>query len=410
MKKKSIIGLVALFVVSIAIVGTIAYYSLSFSSGNNVAKSASFKVNATHDGHEIGDEQFEIEDALYPGMDTVEAYSFEVDKNGTSVPVEYTVKLTPSGDLFPQGVESPVTLTVQRQLDGKWVPLDHTSSFKPEADKENYRILVDWPHSKNDIDFEGKTGNIHLEVIATQVDFVNSVEGNLVKNTAGKAAVEGTKTVVSYKFDEGYAPKMSNFKFIINDGDGYSIDWLFGATQKVVGGKVLPRTGVEVAEAFIEDFYVSRKKSFLPLTSKWDITAEGSALVFTSKADKNYENFNIDVPEKDNRAEIEGEFIRKQDGREGNEGVKQVNTLTINGEIAKSGQLLVTFNDGTEQLEKTVQVSKNDSTSVVASKVATSLADLAGWNVTNQQGTSDVVFTAKSAAADKDVKVTITNK
>lgn len=52
--------------------------------------------------------------------------------------------------------------------------LDHTAAFKPVANKESYRILVDWPHSDYDIDFEGKTGNIHLEVIATQVDASNA--------------------------------------------------------------------------------------------------------------------------------------------------------------------------------------------------------------------------------------------
>ena len=44
------------------------------------------------------------------------------------------------------------------------------------------------------------------------------VNGVLEKTTAGEAAVKASKTILSYKFEERTAPKMSNFVFDFNDG------------------------------------------------------------------------------------------------------------------------------------------------------------------------------------------------
>ncbi|THE09497.1 hypothetical protein E1I69_22185 [Bacillus timonensis] len=48
--------------------------------------------------------------------------------------------------------------------------MNFESTFKPENKVEKFKVFVDWPHSDNDIAFQGKTGNIKLEVVATQVD------------------------------------------------------------------------------------------------------------------------------------------------------------------------------------------------------------------------------------------------
>ncbi|WP_099361292.1 hypothetical protein [Fredinandcohnia onubensis] len=242
MKKKSIIGLVSLFVVCIAVVGTIAYYSLSFKSDKNIATAASFKVEATSNEQAIGNDQFDLDDELYPGMQTVEAYSFEVDKTGTEVPVEYSVKLSPSGELFPQGVESPVTFTLQRHIDGEWVALDYSAAFKPEVDKENYRILVDWPHSDNDIDFEGKSGNIHLEVIATQVDASSAQVAKEKYQAVNEEFLALDKVHNNTSFNRG------NFTKTQSDAVQDSLNELASYVDGLVDGKTKTELKTKVAE------------------------------------------------------------------------------------------------------------------------------------------------------------------
>ncbi|MBS4171684.1 hypothetical protein [Bacillus sp. FJAT-49736] len=171
MKKKSIISLLSVFIIVIAMVGTSAYFSKNFSSDNNTAKAADFDVEVVNsEGKAIGNAQFSLGDKLYPGMEPVEVYSFQIKKNHTELPLEYKVNLIPSGDLFPQDNSSPVKVTMQRNIDNQWVNVDYSTTFKPENAVESYKILVQWPHGDHDIDFQGKTGNIKLDVTATQVD------------------------------------------------------------------------------------------------------------------------------------------------------------------------------------------------------------------------------------------------
>ncbi|MEH7385963.1 hypothetical protein V7147_11210 [Bacillus sp. JJ1521] len=173
MKRNTIFILIsALVLVTVAtLIGTVAYFSKSFTSDGNVAKAALFDVDVVgSNGKTIADAQFDLKEDLYPGMETKEVYNFEINRNNTDLPVEYKVKLLPSGDLFPAGTSSPVVLTLQRLVDGKWVDVAFESKFKPGNDVEKFKVFVDWKHSDNDIAFQGKTGNIKLEVVATQVD------------------------------------------------------------------------------------------------------------------------------------------------------------------------------------------------------------------------------------------------
>lgn len=168
-KHKLAISLVGVLMLAIATIGTIAYFSKSFTSDKNVAVAAKFDVEAVNgNGETIGNRQFDLGEDLIPGMETIEAYSFQINKNNTTLPVEYMVNLEPSGKLF--GNNSPIELTLQRSINNQWVDVDYSTTFKPESDTESYRILVDWPHSDNDIDFQGAKGNIKLEVVASQVD------------------------------------------------------------------------------------------------------------------------------------------------------------------------------------------------------------------------------------------------
>lgn len=182
MKKKPLFIVISVILLAVIISGTIAYFSMEFSSDENTATAATFDVDVVNaDGETIGDAQFDLDEKLYPGMETREVYTFDINKNNTEVPLEYSVNLTPSGDLFPSDGSTPIELKMERLIDGNWTTVDHSTQFRPENDTESYRILIDWPHGDNDIEFQGTTGNISLEVVATQVDdFVIDLElGNV---------------------------------------------------------------------------------------------------------------------------------------------------------------------------------------------------------------------------------------
>lgn len=172
MKKRTkllISGLAVLFVV-MASMGTVAYFSKHFTSDKNIATAASFNVDVVNqDGQTIGDGEFDLGEKLYPGMDVREAYRFTVKKGKTDVPVEYTVNLNTSGGLFPSDQLTPIVLVIEKKTDGKWQEIDGNTFFLDEEEAD-FRILVSWPHGDHDIDFQGKTGHVKLDVVATQVD------------------------------------------------------------------------------------------------------------------------------------------------------------------------------------------------------------------------------------------------
>ncbi|WP_449620324.1 hypothetical protein [Robertmurraya sp. Marseille-Q9965] len=208
-KHKLFISLLGVILLAIASIGTLAYFSKSFTSDGNAAAAAKFNVEAVDaKGELIGDGQFDLGEDFYPGMKTLEAYSFQINKNKTEVPVEYSVQLTPSGKLFSKN--TPIKLSLQRSVNNEWVNVDYSTTFRPESDTESYRVLVDWPHSDNDIDFQGKKGNIKLEVLATQVDEDEPVgppyisgEVSFKATPNGSTRTTSNKTVNFYKNEQG---------------------------------------------------------------------------------------------------------------------------------------------------------------------------------------------------------------
>src|SRR5690625_1633453 len=171
LKKKALWLIAATLLVVAAISGTTAYFVKEFTSDNNTATAATFDVDVVDaNGNTIDDGQFNLDGELYPGMDTIVAYQFDVKRNNTELPFEYTVDLTGSGDLFPEDGSSPIVLTMQKQVGEDWVDVHFDGAIVPEDEVESYRILVDWSHSDNDIDFQGATGTLKLNVVATQVD------------------------------------------------------------------------------------------------------------------------------------------------------------------------------------------------------------------------------------------------
>lgn len=138
-------------------------------SSENIATAASFDVDVVNSsGETIGDGEFDLGDDLFPGMDRKQVYSFDIKRNNTKLPVKYSVELDLTGDLFPADGSSPIVLTMERKVNDEWVEVEYSEEFSPENDTESYRVFVEWPHSDNDIDFQGLSGNVSLTVVATQ--------------------------------------------------------------------------------------------------------------------------------------------------------------------------------------------------------------------------------------------------
>ncbi|GFZ75937.1 hypothetical protein GCM10010978_16960 [Compostibacillus humi] len=210
MKRKATAGLLLLSILLTAtIFGTWAYFSKTFKSEDNIAKAAVFDVDVVNkDGETIADADFDLDEDLYPGMETKEVYQFDIQRNNTELPLEYEVNLKKEGELFKEG--SPVVITIERNVEGKWVEAEPELKFVPNSDVEQFRILADWPHSDNDIDFQGLTGKIHLQVIAKQTDgeepagppyYTGAIEFKVTPN--GRTYKTSNKEIDFYLNDDG---------------------------------------------------------------------------------------------------------------------------------------------------------------------------------------------------------------
>ena len=167
------------------------------------------------------------------------------------------------------------------------------------------------------------------------------------------------------------------------------------------------RTPEKIAKNVLEYFNTTQKSRFAPLTSKWEIINEGPELIFTSK-DNKASKLNIQISEKENRAKITGEFQLEQVGTQGSEGIKEVNTLTVeNALVYNVSSIIVIFDDGEVNVSKAISIAKDDTTESIAAKISNAFSDLEDWDVSNEEGSSDVVFTVKNASADKEVKITL---
>ncbi|MDQ0272489.1 hypothetical protein [Cytobacillus purgationiresistens] len=261
MKKKLTLGSLAMVLIAVAVFGTVAYFSKSFTSTGNTAQAAKFNVDTVNaQGQTIGDGQFALGGKLQPGMDPVEVYQFQIKKNDTEVPLEYNVDLIPSGDLFPSDGSSPIKLKMERKVAGAWEEVNHGTAFRPESDSEDFRIFASWPHGNNDIAFQGKTGNIKLEVIATQVDeeekgpfYTGKVTFKATPNGSAKSTTN--KGVVFNKNADGL--KVIDVTMGDGNGDFERTVGNFKITESVSGGETWYRV-VTASEYYASDKTVWR--------------------------------------------------------------------------------------------------------------------------------------------------------
>ena len=211
--------------------GTLAYFSKSFQSANNVAQATVFDVDVVNkEGETIGNADFSLDEDLFPGMETREVYSFDIRKNNTELPVEYDVVLSNSGALFKDS--SPIVLTIQQNVDGQWVDIEPNTSITPDQDVESFRILLDWPHSDNDIAYAGKKGNLRLEVTATQVDSVLDVQGTEAMIREATTALTALDSVGSGLNRGNFSKAQSNDVQALIDSAKAYVDTFTNSTEK----------------------------------------------------------------------------------------------------------------------------------------------------------------------------------
>src|SRR5699024_6135842 len=128
----------------------------------------------------------------------------------------------------------------------------YSEPFVMNGDTEDYRIMAEWPHGDNDIDFQGKTGNIKLEIIATQIYKENAVTANVETVTKGQADIEGQPEIASMEFNK-LSKAIGFFKF--NDGDGH-------AGSLIVPARLDGFDSLEQMAATLADYIDKNESSF----------------------------------------------------------------------------------------------------------------------------------------------------
>ncbi|MFS0821461.1 hypothetical protein [Bacillus sp. 1P02SD] len=362
MKRNTIFILIsALVLVTVAtVIGTVAYFSKSFTSDNNVAKASVFDVDVVGaNGKTIADENFDLDEELYPGMEKKEVYSFDIQRNNTKLPVEYEVKLSPSGDLFPEGTTSPVALTLQRLVDGNWEDVAFERKFKPQNDEEKFKVFVEWEHGDNDIAFQGKTGNIRLEVVATQVDpepvivdFGNA-QLTLYKDTTSSQNTIDFENITNFKlknkktgkeYAAGTSPSNRKYTYEMKDipvGE-YTIhfDMTNGMSVKEIQlGEVYKET---IYDAANNPFVITKdKKEYAKIVLKSDLTLKEIKTLNDLKVPSNitFDEFNAALPKQATIVDSAGQEHQvdlKWDIRPFNfENYKKPGTTTLYSEFFK---------------------------------------------------------------------------
>lgn len=166
MRKKTLLSIILVAVLAFLLgMGTLALYTKSFTSNNNVVRAAIFDVDSA--GTLDENVEFDLSgDPIYPGRN-MDVYEFEIHKNNTEVPVEYEIIVEGYDALFEGN--TPVDLTVFRKVEDKWVVFDDTVLENPES-IEKFKINLNWGHTDYDIDYQGKSGKIRINVLATQVE------------------------------------------------------------------------------------------------------------------------------------------------------------------------------------------------------------------------------------------------
>ena len=199
MKKRSMLTLMLIAILALALgLGTMAKYNKSMWSGENKVRAAKFEVSSNGTLSKQG--EFDLsEEPIYPGYNNENVYEFEIDKKGTEVAVKYNITVTANGELFEAVEEgnSPVVMTLYRGTENGWVSVANELEINPvEKGVENFKIGLKWNHSDYDIEYQNKSGNIAINVVATQVGGVTPPEEPTIVSLVDPAPITVTVLII----------------------------------------------------------------------------------------------------------------------------------------------------------------------------------------------------------------------
>lgn len=205
-KKRLLISVLIIGLLAVgAVLGSLAYYQASFTSANNQIKAAVFNVGT--DGTLTETQNFNF-DKLAPGE--YGFYDFRINKDGTEVPVKYTINVTPTGDLFGEG--TPIKFGLQRSTNegnhnnsrdyDEVIALQSgTLSYildPAQFDVERFRLVWNWQSGASDNNFNGLTGNVAINVVADQIqeNAINAQVYHRDKGVSPTVSGSGTNKVI----------------------------------------------------------------------------------------------------------------------------------------------------------------------------------------------------------------------
>lgn len=259
MKKKNLLSLILVVLLVLTLgMGTFAYYTKTFTSAENVVRSANFIVDSK--GTLDNNVEFDLtNDPLYPGIKK-DVYEFKIDKTGTEVPVEYKLTVSGNDELFStiDGVASPVVLSILRKSGDTWTTIDNDSTIDPTEDVENFKINLEWNHDNvNDIKFQGKTGKISINVVATQLDKVEeppvekSIIATYTKVLIGNPTT-GKYSVILKVNAHGFGEDATTYSFncLLNGKEGSYEGIALGGTRSM--GLIFARDQVKLSNVTIK--------------------------------------------------------------------------------------------------------------------------------------------------------------
>ena len=233
-----------------------------------------------------------------------------------------------------------------------------------------------------------------MSLIGKNLGVIDTLDMLVIDKTTGSTMFSGitTKAGIQQKttaidiwggIGTQHLAKLRNKKEITVSGEIVAFDLNFFAAQN----------GVALTENTTGTLYFAQSNAVSSLSS----TIAGAQMVYAVQTiSGSFLNLVTTAPTSASQVQVTY--------NSGATGVKQVNKVTVTTAPTSSGNITVSFNNGTTT-SKTVAVTASQTTTSVASAIASAYSTLTGWTVTSSG--SDVIFTASAPAANTSVTITV---